>query len=390
MKWTSQILLVVMAVCGGAWAAEAPPTVSVNCDSGQSLNLTLSKMDKHTSATVSVSGTCTEMVQVIGFQGLTLKGTSGATLVQPSTVNSSILNAVLYIEASQSVTVDGLNVQAGTTVSGIGIGHGSSDVRLRNLNVQGGSESIAVFENSEASIAYVTAQDPGYATLGIYDSSDVHLEHSTFTDTTGESWHVGVAIGAAHITVYATSITNMQDGIYAYGGAIVDVLSFNTYFPTSGVTDVTIDSPAATNFNGVEVITGGSLNVTGAKLVINHAGQTWGGTTGGVLISDGSAMSAANGLLVINKSYGQGLMMLNNSHATVSGATITTGGHGGVVLANSSRVDVSAGSALTLVGGNVVDIFCDAGSNLTGSVNLSGVPTTQCSNIASGETVALP
>jgi hypothetical protein len=283
-----------------------------------------------------------------------------------------------------------LNVQADTTVSGIGIGHGSRDVRLRNLNVQGGGESIIVFENSQVSIAYVTAQDPGYATLGVYDLSDVHLEHSTFKDTTGDSFHVGVAMGASHITMYATSITNMQNGIFASGGSDVDVVAFNTYFPISGSTDVIIDSPAATNFNGVNVVTGATLNVTGAKLVINHAGQTWGGTTGGVLISDGSAMIASNGLLVINRSYGQGLMMLNNSHATVSGATITTGGHGGMVLANSSSIDVSAGNVLTLVGGNAVDIFCDAGSNVTGSLNLSGVTTTQCSNIQSGETVALP
>lgn len=84
--------------------------------------------------------------------------------------------------------------------------------------------------------------------------------------------------------------------------------------------------------------------------------------------------------------------MLNNSHATVSGATITSGGHGGLVLANSSHIDLStlSGGALNSVGGNAVDIFCDAGSSVTGSVNSSGAQTTQCVNISSAEIGALP
>ncbi len=261
-------------------------------------------------------------------------------------------------------------MQAGTTVSGIGIGHGSSDVRLRNLNVLGGGESIAVFENRRLRLRTSRRR--------------TRLATPAFTIRLMCTWSTARSRIDRRILARRS-----RDGRIAhhdvchfdhqYAGWNLCVWRLNRrrtflqhVLPTSGVTDVTIDSPAATNFNGVEVITGGSLNVTGAKLVINHAGQTWGGTTGGVLISDGAAMNAANGLLVINRSYGQGLMMLNNSYATVSGATITTGGHGGVVLANSSRIDVSAGNVLTLVGGNAVDIFCDAGSNVTGSVNLSG------------------
>jgi hypothetical protein len=134
----------------------------------------------------------------------------------------------------------------------------------------------------------------------------------------------------------------------------------------------------------------GSLNVTGAKLVINKPGQTWGGTTGGVLISDSSAMAASTGYLVISGSNGQGVMALNNSHATVTGATVTGGSHGGLVAANLSSIDVSAGTNLTLVGGNSVDLFCDPNSTITGSANLSGVPTSQCANLLTGETVTLP
>ncbi len=130
--------------------------------------------------------------------------------------------------------------------------------------------------------------------------------------------------------------------------------------------------------------------MTGAKLVINKPGQTWGGTTGGVLLTDNSSMTASNGNLVITGSNGQGVMALNNSHATVTGATVTRGLHGGLVAANLSSIDVSAGTTLSLVGGNSVDLFCDPNSTITGTLNLSGVPVAQCTNLLSGETVILP
>jgi hypothetical protein len=276
------------------------------------------------------------------------------------------------------------------TVSTIAIGHGSSDIRLRHLNLQGGTSGITIFEQSQVSIAYVTAQDPGFAALGVYDMSDVHVERSLFQSTTGTSYQVGLFVGAYHITMYGTNINNMQVGIEAYAGSIIDMLVFTGYYSTGGPTAVVISNAGGTNYNGVTIDEGGSLNVSGTKLLINKPGQTYGGTSGGVLISDGSSMTTSNGDLAITGSNGQGVMLLNNSHATLSGATITGGSHGGLVATNLSSIDVGAGTTLTLVGGNNVDLFCDPGSTITGSVNLSGVPTAQCANLLSGETVALP
>jgi hypothetical protein len=249
-------------------------SITVDCNKGQSLNGALSKLNKLTPSTVTVNGTCTEYVQVSGFENLTLTGLAGATLLQPSTGASNPFG-LLYIEASQSVTVDGFSIQADTaTVSAVAIGHGSSDIRLRNLNIQGGSSGITIFEHSQVSIAYVTAQDPGFTTLGVYDSSDVHVERSAFKSSTGASYQVGLFVGASHITMYDTVITNMQVGIEGYAGSIIDVLVFTTYYSNIVPTDVVISNPAGTNYNGVTISGGGSLNVTSAKLVINKPGQT--------------------------------------------------------------------------------------------------------------------
>jgi len=392
MKWINWgILILWVLVASAAVAATSPQSITVDCNAGQSLNSTLSKLDKQTPSTVSVNGICTEYVQVIGFENLTLQGLAGATLLQPTTGAGNVLNNLLYIESSHSVTVDGLSLQADTvTVSAVGIGHGSSDIRLRHLNIEGGIFGISIFEHCQVSIAYVTAQDPGFSPLGVFDLSDVHVERSAFKSSTGTSYQVGLFVGASHITMYGTTIKNMQVGIDGYAGSIIDLQNFDTYYPLGGASDVIIENSAGTNYNGVTISGGGSLNVGSAKLVINKPGQTYGGTTGGVLISDGAAMTTSNGNLVITSSKGQGVMVRNNSHATVVGATVTNGGHGGLVAANLSSIDVSAGTTLTLVGGNSVDLFCDPGSAITGSANLSGVPTAQCTNLLAGETVTLP
>jgi len=371
----------------------AAQQVTVDCSKGQSLNQALAKLNPQIPNTVSVNGTCTEFVRVSGFHNLVLKALPGATLAQPSTGGGSLFNATLYIEASQSVVVEGFAFDGSAgTFSNIGIGHGSSDIRLRSLDIQGGSGSISVFENSQASIAYVHVHDTGYASLQIYDSSDVHVEHCLFDDTTNgqNQWHVGIALGAAHVTMYGTTIRNMQQGISGGADSIVDLVVFNTYYAATGSTDVVIDNSGGFNFDGVAV-TGGSLNIYNAKLVITKSGQSWGGTTAGVLLDEGASMVADSGYLSITSSQGQGVVAMNNSHATLFGATITSGIHGGLVAINNSSIDLSiSNSLLSTIGGNSVDLFCDPDSKITGTANISGTPTAQCSNLLSTETVALP
>jgi hypothetical protein len=389
MKLTNWGLLMLLVLTASLAGAQTPSiAITVDCSRGQSLNSTLSKLNKYLPATVYVRGTCSEFVQVSGFDNLTLNGLSGATLSQPSTGAGNLFNSVLLIESSRGVTVEHLNIQADiNTVTAIGIGHGSTDIRLRNLNITGGSEGILVFERSQVSVAYVTGKDAGYTPLGVYDSSDVHVEHCVFDNSTGAFWHAGVDLGASHLTIYATAIHNMQVGINAAAGSIVDVQTFVTYYPAGGPSDVTIENQYGTNFDGVTLSAGSRLNVLGAKLAIKQPGQLWGGTTGGVLVSDGSVLSSLNANLVITGSHGQGIVVDNNSHATLAGSSVTGSGHGGLVLANLSSIDVSAGNSnlQTLIGGNAVDLFCDSNSTITGSASFAGVPTSQCANVFPAE-----
>lgn len=375
-----------------AQASSQAAQITVDCNKGQSLNQTLNKLSRQTMNTVTVNGTCTEFVQVVGFHNLLLKGLPGATLVQPGSTGGNTFNATLFIGASQSVQIEGFTLQGnGGTLADIGIGHGSSDIRLRGLDIQGGSGGIVVFEHSQVSIAYVHVQDSGYTSLGIYDSSDVHVEHCLFENTTSDSnWHIGINLGASHLTIYGTTIRNMQQGIGGGADSIVDVIVFDTYYATTGSTDVVINSSNGNNFAGV-ALTGGSLNVYSAKLIINKGGQVWGGTTAGVLLDEDAAMVSNNGYLSIAGSLGQGVVAMNNSHATLNGASVLGGSHGGLVAINNSSIDVgNSNNVLSSIGGNAVDLFCDSDSKISGTANIAGTPTAQCTNLLPGETVALP
>ena len=84
-------------------------------------------------------------------------------------------------------------------------------------------------------------------------------------------------------------------------------------------------------------------------------------------------------------SHAQGIAVINNSHATIAGASVTGGGHAGLALSNLSSIDVASGSMLTLIGGNGVDLFCDSNSTITGSTNFAGVPTSQCASVLPAE-----
>jgi len=91
--------------------AQNPLTITVNCNNGQSLNRTLSQLNKQMPTTLIVQGTCTEFVKVDGFEGLTLKGQSGAAIQQPAT-NPQNNSYLLSITGSRGITVAGLDVHS--------------------------------------------------------------------------------------------------------------------------------------------------------------------------------------------------------------------------------------------------------------------------------------
>ena len=381
-----------------ATSAFADQTRTVNCSIGQSITSTLATLTKLQPATVTVQGTCTEYVLIDGFENLTLAGAPGATLQQPSTIPTTNPVFVLSIKASRNVTVTGLAVRSLSSpnilLSSIGIGGGSNQVRLQGVTTDG-SWGIIVYELSQVWIVRATVNiTSGYAGITAFDRSDVHIVDGLIERPANSNFNAGLSVASGHVTMQGMTIRDMQQGISIGSSGSVDFENFDLM--AAGI-DVIIDNPSGTNFNGVIVSGGSSLNVGGgAGLRINNAGQPYGGDTGAVFVSNGSILDAAPSArpnFVITNSRGQGVIVSNDSHARLSGSSITGGTHGGLVVTNLSTASVDFnffGNPVSTITGNGTDVFCDSQSRITGGSNIANANTVSCNNLLPGSYENLP
>jgi hypothetical protein len=251
--------------------------------------------------------------------------------------------------------------------------------------VTGGGAGIIIFENSQVSIAGVNVTNAGYASISAYDSSDVHIENCVLQDLTGVNWHSGINFSSAHATMRRMTIRNMDVGLVVQDTGSIDISDFNTYYPSGGIADVIIDNSAGKNSTGVSIDGGSSVYVATAKLRISNAGQAWGDS---IDVSNGSTLNASANL-IISGSHGQGILVMNSSHAVLDGSSISAGLHGGLVAVNNSTI-AAALDQITSVSGNAVDLFCDSKSLITGAVNIANANTIQCPNLLPYDTPPLP
>jgi len=370
---------------------EENQTRTVDCDAGQSLTLALATLIKFVPATVTLKGTCTEYALIEGFDDLSLTGAPGATLQQPNTNPPSTPTFVLSIKASRNVTVSGLAVRslpspANALLSSIGIGGGSNQVRLQDVTTNG-SWGIIAYEASQVWLVRVTVNiTSGYAAITAFDKSDVHIVDGLIERPANSNFNAGVLASSGHVTMQGMTIRDMQQSIAINSGGDVDLVNFD---PTATGIDVIVDNPSGTNFNGAVVSDSSSLNLTSAKLRISNAGQPYGGDTGAVFVGDGSTLEAGASLVVSN-SKGQGVIVSNNSHAQLSGSSITGGAHGGLVVMNLSTAGVNTFANPTTITGNGTDLFCDSKSRITGGANIANAITVSCSSVLPGNHENLP
>ena len=352
----------------------------VNCDRGQTLNATLAKMNKVSPGTVVFTGTCTEYVVVDGFENLTLRGVQGATIQQPNTPPPPHPAFVLSVKASRGVTLSGFAVHSQPSVlSSIGIGGGSTDTMVRDITTDG-SYGITVYEASQAWIVGATVNLVyGYAAISAWDKSDIHMVDGLLQRPANGAWNVGLYVESGHVTMQGMTIRDMQQGISINSSGSVDVSNFD---PTAKGVDVIIDNPSGTNFNGVLVSDSSSLNLAQPnKLRITNAGQSWGGDTGAVLVTNGSTLSSAGSNLVVSGSQSQGVVVSNNSHAEFSGSSITGSARGGLVVVNLSTATADMNNPLTVISSNGTDLFCDSRSQIAGTLNMANVSVVNCNNL---------
>ena len=233
----------------------------------------------------------------------------------------------------------------------------------------------------------------GYAAISAFDKSDVHIVDGLIQRPTNSHFNAGIFVSSGHVTMQGMTIRDMQQGISIDASGSVDIANFD---PAAAGIDVVVDHPSGTNFNGAVVSDGSSLNISNAALRINNAGQPYGGDTGAVFVTNGSILNLAANAgpnLFITNSRGQGVIVSNDSHARLSGSSITGGAHGGLVVMNLSTASVDfnfSGNPLTTITANGTDVFCDSKSRITEGGNIANAITVNCGSLLPGSYESLP
>ena len=200
-------------VLSSLWAT-ADPSPVVDCDRGQSLNRTLSKMEKFEPATVKFKGTCNEYVEIDGFDNLTVNGLPGATIQQPATNTPTGAIYVVRVAAARGVTLSGFTVQSlPSAFSAIAIERGSTDVLLENITTDG-SWGIVIDPASQVWLTGVNVNiTSGFAGISAFDKSDVHIVGGLVRRPADSNFYAGVFASSGHVTMQGMTIRDTQQGI---------------------------------------------------------------------------------------------------------------------------------------------------------------------------------
>jgi hypothetical protein len=363
----------------------AAADVVVNCNRGQSVNQVLAFLPRNLPITVAVNGVCSEYVTISGFEGLTLRSTTGGVLRQPPSV-PNLTTGVLTISGSRSVTVEGLTIE--TTMNegsapGVWVHDGTTHLRLRGLNVVGLGPGIYVSDLSEVSIANVTVRTGGWGAIGVWHAK-ASVEDSLL-ENPEDDYQSGIQVGQNGVLlIHGTTVRRMWEGILVLDGAVMNVESVVDEYPLGGPSEVVIADPPAIHLWGIAVRNGGTVALN-ARLRILNPGSSWGGETGGVQLDGASTLSGGQNL-EIRDSLGQGVFVKNNSHAALAGAQISGTVHNAVAAVNHSTVDLGDAYATpatpTIITGSVVnDIYCDTTSLVSGTANATGVNRVDCGSV---------
>lgn len=386
--------------------------VSVGCPGGTpgnypSLTAALAAVS-HNGDTITVSGTCTELVGVYGFNNLTILGTAGAAVIEPAGDNPQ--GDVVDLANSQNVVIQALKIQAAphtvdTAIPVVGITN--SSVTFRDSTIEGNSETdgVDIFPTSSVSLIAGTVVENNPDGIGVYASGS------------GSAVIVRRATGPG-----CPSILNNGDGLTADNNATIDVrqcatisgnLNNSALIASNGGT-VDVRNPQSTpgsiqitnNAVGVLAVQGSRLVVRGPALIQGNSldgirvrsssfgeiGPTAGGPAGPNITQNGAggfaccaaaagvslavnATMEMNGASIYNNS-GPGIHMTDNASARIFGPVSVTGNQGGVVLQNSSTALLYFAPSLS--GNSSSDLSCTSDSRAYGDgtaigrINCSG------------------
>jgi nitrous oxidase accessory protein NosD len=187
--------------------------------------------------TINVSGTCTEIVQILANKsGITLNGGGTATIICQSPIPSPVCAAApgIVITGTQ-IFISGFNITGG--IAGIQVAQGAV-ATINGNNIYGTQRNgIVVAMNSFATIVNNTIHDtglnPNYPNptgIEVSDNASAWIGVSRPTDTVAspniirDNWNgIRVRRSASAVIVGNDIINNADDGIRVLEGSVADI-----------------------------------------------------------------------------------------------------------------------------------------------------------------------
>ena len=358
-----------------AAAFSASADTKVDCNKGESINTALSKLKKSGPNVVSVSGTCTEDISIVGFDDLSLVA-DGAAVLNPATATS---RRVILVNSSRLVSIDGFTMTLSNAVPQTWVAefNGSSGCSIANMSITGGG-GIRLQRSSNVNITDVAMHN---AVIGIIvgNACQADIRGVTIENTPPSFGNVGIAVFSGSTAfVEGTTVSGYSTGVTAGGGQF--------FVPGTSIFDTAREVVIQNNRIGVSANAHGLVQFSAATRVVNNGNG--GDLTGGIVITGGSftalAGNPALGVVEISNNNGQGVLVLNNGLSSITGSSAFVANNhlNGVAVVNGGIASFSNGVNVT--GNTAKDLFCDDRGLITGSAGVAGATKVQCTNMIPG------
>jgi len=382
---------------------------------------------------ILVSGTCTEVVILNRMENITIVGSGGAVLAEPSGVQTTY--AVFEIFGAAGILIEHLTIRATearrtllniydgnveirdcvfeqSSHEGIFV-HANSNVSIRNSIIQDAGSGIRVDDNSSVSIGAVdndlvptVVRRNATGVLARNDGvANIHGETLVTENGTGVSGQGGTIAFCCEFGERA--VTENFEGLSLMAGSKLIVqgpfrVEGNTYLGVSlagasarfwygehtirnnGAVGIAVShggnlhlSSNATIENHTQAgisLVGGAASVTGNPSIRNN-GTLGNELNGGIVAMSGSVVSLSTGSIgSVTGDVGPGLLVTHNSTARLQRATVSGNQAEGVRVAALSSVLLLAPN--TIIGNAGFDLVCMP--NSYGSGNSTGVGRMFC------------
>jgi hypothetical protein len=331
----------------------------VKCGPHRSLGAALASLNPYGPNTVTVSGTCTEVVDLQQFDHLVIMGDSTAVIASTSTTAYT-----LSIRSSHDVVLRNLTLRG---QYGALFFEGCKDCAIYNSTVEGG---LVLGSISKAVIFKNVFHANSWTAIGVFDNSVAFINDCSL-DTPNNAF-AGVYVGkGAVVTLGGATIRGFMEGLFVNAGYL-DITGDYTWELPGANPDQTVSIENSLG-PGISVNSGGTANLSGITRLRNNGTSWW---TASVTADGNSILNIADGVEISNSAT-DGIQLTWGSHASIGAAKISNYGMNccgnGISLSDNSTAVAGSGSGSLLVisGGPGQDILCDDSGRFGGIANVS-------------------